>query len=141
MSAASFALSLLGIVFFVGCAAVLGVDADPIVDGGASSTDGGTGSESSSDSSPPTNPKRVFVTKKVWNADLQLEGKSTSGSGGADALCAEAAAIANLGGGPWNAWIREGDTLVEADRVKGLGQRVAFTDQRIPRTTAEVCDR
>lgn len=64
------------------------------------------------DAGAPAPPKRVFVTSKVFTADL-------GGVAGADAKCATAAQAAMLGG-TWKAWISSSTTSA-IDRIADVG--------------------
>lgn len=54
---------------------------------------------------PPPAHKRVFVTKQRFTGNL-------GGRAGADAKCNDAAAAANLQGGPWIAWVSTNDKSI-----------------------------
>jgi len=108
----------------VSCASILEIE-DPIVRPPDAGRDTGTPIDSatidtSTDTTTPSTVKRVFVTKQKFTADLTVLGQATSGGAAADTLCTNAAVAANLGG-VWQAWIRDGDSVVEANDMRGTG--------------------
>lgn len=68
---------------------------------------------SSSPARPPrgsaADAKRAFLTSVTYNANLQRGGGASSGLAGADKLCHEVAASAELGG-TWRAWLSDSST-------------------------------
>lgn len=53
--------------------------------------------------------KRIFITKATYDGDLAGAGGKATGLAGADALCEQAAASAELGG-TWKAWLSDSTT-------------------------------
>lgn len=127
-AAGALALLLASCDSFGSAQSVDSVTADAAADAAA---DGGTGAGADAGHTTYTGPKRIFLTRAEFNADLVSAAKRSGRDAGAngliaaDALC-ELEAIAILPAGKWHAWISTGGASATAAIAR-------FTDLTSPR--------
>lgn len=68
---------------------------------------------------PPAAPKRIFVTRLSYPADLATAGEAPDGLSGADHICNVSASAAELGG-VWLAWLST-SSVDAIDRIEDVG--------------------
>ena len=71
------------------------------------------------DDNSPESRKRVFVTRTAYDGNLRAQGDGLNGLAGANNLCTQAAADADLGGF-WDAWLSD-ITIDAKDRINDIG--------------------
>lgn len=80
---------------------------------------GGSGASGGEGGGPMAGPKRIFITKTMYNGNLAKAGNAATGIEGGDNLCKLAADAANLGGA-WKAWLSDAKTNA-IDRLAEVG--------------------